>query len=560
MAWDHEIDLLVVGSGAAGMAAAVRGHDLGMKVLIVEASEFYGGSTAISGGVVWVPNNDQLPGRGIQDTPDAARTYLREITKGEVAPERIDAYVEHAPRMQTWMAENTWLELDSLEKYTDYYPESPGGLPGGRSMEPVIFDATVLGDEFARLRRPHPQSQVMGKFGISARQAQGFLAPTNKDRLLLLWLFILWFFRGFKRRNQPRDTRLHAGNALIARLRRSLMDRDVPLWLEAPCTELVIEDRVVVGAVVDKAGTPMRVRARRGVLLGAGGFEQNQAWRDEHHSLGESKVEWNTGNPRNQGDGIRMGMDAGGAITNMHEAWWTPVTRVPRSDPAWVLVVEKSLPGSLFVNGAAQRFTNESAPYEDVVKGMYSGGAVPVCWMIFDAECRRLYPIGPTAPGYAQPDQRLSRRLREGFFTKAKTLEELAEKLELDSEALAGTIARYNELCRSGVDTDFGRGDSASDRYYGDRRIEPNPCLRALTNSPYYAIPIFPGELGTKGGLVTDPSARVLREDGSAIPGLFAAGNTSAAVMGPSYPGAGGTIGPALTFGMLAAEAAAATD
>ncbi len=557
MAWDHEVDWLVVGSGAAGMSAALRGHDLGMSVLVVEASDQYGGSTAISGGVVWVPNNDQIAGRGIPDSPADALTYLKEVTRGEVSEERLQAYVDHAPRMQSWMHEHTWLKLDSLEKYTDYYPEAPGGRPGGRSMEPEIFDATVLGPEFARLRRPHPQSQVMGKFGISARQAHGFLAPTPRDTLMLVWLFVLWFLRGIKRRGQPRDTRLHAGNALIGRLRRSMMDRDLPLWLDTPCTDLVIEDGRVVGAVLEREGEPFRVAARKGVLLGAGGFEQNQEWRDEHHTLGLSKVEWNTGNPRNQGDGIRMGRDAGGALANMHEAWWTPVTRVPRSDPAWVLVVEKSLPGSLFVNGAGQRFTNEAAPYEDVVRGMYRGDAVPTCWMIFDAECRRLYPVGPTAPGYAQPDKRLSRRLREGFFTRGATLEELAGKLELDSSALATTVARYNEFCRAGIDEDFGRGSSASDRYYGDRRVQPNPCLRPLTHAPYYAIPIFPGELGTKGGLVTDPWARVLREDGTVVPGLFAAGNTSAAVMGPSYPGAGGTIGPALTFGMLAAEAAA---
>jgi 3-oxosteroid 1-dehydrogenase len=557
MAWDHEVDWLVVGSGAAGLSAAVRGHALGMDVLVVEASEQIGGSTAISGGVVWVPGNDQMASRGIPDSPEDALTYLGVVTKGEVAEDRLRAYVEHAPRMQAWMAQHTHLKLDALERYADYYPEAPGGRPGGRSMEPVIFDGALLGPEFAHLRRPHPQSQVMGRFGISARQAHGFLAPTPKDTLLLAWLFLLWFLRAWKRRGQPRDTRLHAGNALVARLLRSLMDRGVPIWREAPCTELVLEGGRVVGAVIERDGAPVRVAARRGVLLGAGGFEQNQAWRDEHHRYGESRVAWNTGNPRNQGDGIRMGRDAGGALANMKEAWWTPVTRVPRSDPAWVLVVEKSLPGSLFVNGAGRRFTNEAAPYEDVVRGMYAGDAVPVCWMVFDAECRRLYPVGPTAPGYAQPDERLSRRLREGFFTIAPTLEELAVKLELDPSVFQGTVARYNEFCLAGKDGDFGRGDSASDRYYGDRRVTPNPCLRPLTHAPYYAIPIFPGELGTKGGLVTDPSARVLREDGTPIPGLFAAGNTTAAVMGPSYPGAGGTIGPALTFGMLAAEAAA---
>jgi 3-oxosteroid 1-dehydrogenase len=278
--------------------------------------------------------------------------------------------------------------------------------------------------------------------------------------------------------------------------------------------------------------------------------------RTEHHGKGESRTEWNTGNPHNQGAGIRMGVEAGGAVDLMDEAWWTPVTRIPRSDPAWVLVVEKSLPGSIFVNGVAQRFVNEASPYLDVVEGMYAGAAVPVCWMVFDAEFRRQYPVGPVAPGYAQPDHRLSRRFLEGFFRKGQTLEALAEAIQLDPAALSDTIERFNAMADAGVDEDFGRGKSLADVYYADPRVGPNPSLRALRKAPFYAIAVFPGDLGTKGGLITDASARVLDSQGQPIAGLFAAGNCSWAVMGPSYPGAGGTIGPALTFGFLAAEAA----
>jgi 3-oxosteroid 1-dehydrogenase len=240
----------------------------------------------------------------------------------------------------------------------------------------------------------------------------------------------------------------------------------------------------------------------------------------------------------------------------MDEAWWTPVTRVPRSDPAWVLVVEKSLPGSILVNRHAERFFNEAAPYIDVVKAMYAHDAVPTCWLIFDAEFRRRYPVGPVAPGYAQPDRTLSRRLRDGFLKRAATLEELADLLELDVAALRATVDRFNELADAGVDTDFGRGESLADRYYGDDARGKNPSLAALRKAPWYAIPVFPGDLATKGGLVTDARARVLDAEGRPIPGLYAAGNTSASMMGPTYPGAGGTIGPALTFGFLAAETA----
>jgi len=559
MSTENTVDYLVIGSGAAGLSAALHAHELGMEVLTVEASDQYGGSSAISGGMVWIPDNPQLPSRGIPDSRDDSIGYLTKITGGTVSAERIAAYVDHSVRMLAWMRAKTHLHLDALEEYCDYYPEEPGGKPGGRSMEPMPFDATKLGDQFALLRPPHLQSQVLGKFGITAREVKGFLAPTWAGRFRVLWRIIQYLARFWKRRGQPRDTKLHAGNALIARLRRSMMDRDLPLWLNSPAKELVIEDGRVVGAIVERNGAPIVVRSRFGVLLAAGGFEHNQAMRDEHHSLGPSSTEWNTGNKHNTGAGIVMGQAAGGAVDLMHEAWWTPITRIPKSDVPFVLVVEKSLPGSLMVNEHGARFTNEAAPYIDVVKGMYAGDAVPVCWLIFDATYRKRYPVGPVAPGYAQPDHRISRRLRDGFFTRGKTLEELAEKLELDPAALKATIERYNGFAKTGVDEDYGRGSSLAGRYYADPLVaQPNPCLRALTDAPFYAIPVFPGELGTKGGLVTDAGARVLREDGSPIPGLFAAGNTSASMMGPTYPGAGGTIGPALTFGFISAETAAA--
>ena len=557
--FDHTVDWLVVGSGAAGLASAVRAADLDMDVLVVEAGDHYGGSTAISGGVVWIPNNDQMPSRGISDSPEEALTYLRHLTRGEVPEERLQAYVDEAPRALQWLQSHTHFRLDALEMYSDYYPEAPGGKPGGRSMEPVPFDGDQLGPEFERLRRPHPQSQVLGKFGITAREAKDYLSPSWRGRFKLLGRMIQYALRWFKRRKYSRDTKLHAGNGLIARLRRSMMDRELPLWLDSPVRELIVEDAAVVGAVVEQAGTKVRIRAKRGVLLAAGGYERNQDLREQTGPTPIS-TDWNAGNLLNVGQGITMGQAAGGAVERMGDAWWTPVTRIPKSDKAWVLVVEKNLPGSIFVNAAGERFTNEAAPYLDVALAMYAGNAVPVCWMVFDARFRRSYPVGPVAPGYAMPDARISRRLREGFFTKAESVAALADKLQLDGDALQATLERWNGMCANGVDEDFGRGNSLADRYYGDDAFQPNPCMAAIVEAPFYAIPVYPGDLGTKGGLVTDPGARVLNEQGQAIAGLFAAGNTSAAVMGPTYPGAGGTIGPALVFGMLAAETAATSE
>lgn len=557
--WDETVDFVCVGSGAASMAAALRAHDLGLKALVVEASDHYGGSTAMSGGVVWIPNNPQLPARGISDSREKALDYLRHLTRDMVSEERLATYVDHSRRMHDYMAEHSHLILDSLESYSDYYREVPGGLTGGRSMEPMTFDASLLGEHFKALRKPHAQSQLLGKFGITAREAHGYLVPTWGARFKLVGRMIQYMLRWFTRRKFHRDTKLHAGNALIGRLRLSLLEREVPIWLSSPATQLVVEDGQVTGVVVEREGQARRVRATAGVLLGAGGFERNGAMRAQYQQQPTSP-DWNAGNPRNLGDGIKMGMAAGGDVDLMDRAWWTPVTLIPKSQYSWVLVVEKSMPGSLMVNGEAQRFCNEAAPYLDIGEAMYAGGAVPDCFLVFDAEFRHRYPVGPVAPGYAQPDHRLPRRLRDGFLLKADSIEALAESCSLEPAALRQTVDHFNALARTGKDTDFGRGDQHYDRYYADHTVGPNPTMRPLEKGPFYAIRVYPGDLGTKGGLVTDVGARVLDADGRAIPGLYAAGNTSASVMGPTYPGAGGTIGPALTFGFLAAESAAGID
>lgn len=556
--WDETCDLVVVGSGAAGLAAALRAHDLGGKVVILEKSPTWGGSTAISGGVCWMPDNPQLPSRGIADSREDALTYLREITRGEVPEDRLVAYVDRCREVYDWLTTATHVRFDSLEQYTDYYPEAPGGRPGGRSMECPPFDGRCLGPEhFATLNPPHPQSQILGRFGITARSAHSFLVPAWTMKLTMAWLLLRWWLRSLTGRAYGRDTRLTAGNSLVARLGRSLLDRGLWPRLGWGADELVQDEASgeVLGVVaLGPDGERRRLRATRGVVLAAGGFERNGEWRARFHRQ-PSRPEYNAGHVGNTGKGIALGMAAGGAVQLMDEAWWTPATLVPRSELAWVLVVEKNLPGGIFVNGEAQRFTNEAAPYIDVVNGMYAGADGP-CFMVFDAEYRQNYICGPIAPGYAQPDSRVSRRYWGSFLHKADTLADLAQELDLDPAALQASVARFNEQADGGVDSDFGRGASAADRYYGDPRCQPNPCLRALRRPPFYAIEVVPGDLGTKGGLVTDAAARVLREDGSTIPGLFAAGNTSAAVMGRSYPGAGGTIGPALVFGYLAAEAA----
>lgn len=559
--WDQSVDLVVVGSGAGAMAAGIRAKDLGLDVLLVEKGETYGGSSAMSGGVCWVGNNPYMKKYGIADSDEETFTYLKAITKGEVADEYLRTYVTESKRMTEYFAQKTHLTFDALDKYTDYYPEMPGGKMGGRSMEPDPFDGSLLGEDFRDLQRPATSALILGRFMITARQAKRFIIMNLGGFVIMLWQMIKYAFRAGKRaRFGGRDTFLTNGNALIGRLRLSLKDRNVPLLLRTPAEELVFEDGRVTGIVVKKNGQPFRIEAKKGVLLAAGGFDRNLAMREEYGPKPAS-IEWTAGSENNTGDGIQMGMKVGAAVGLMDDAWWTPATQYPGTKNGWVLVVEKSLPGNVFINRNGDRFTNEAAPYIDVVVAMYedqkkTGNTVPG-WMVFDANYRHNYIAGPVGPGKAMPDNTLPRKLREKFLVKAGSLEELAKKIDVPADRLKATVDRVNGFARTGKDEDFGRGESASDRYYGDERVSPNPCLAPITKAPFYAIPLFPGDLGTKGGLKTDTRGRVIDQAGNVIRGLYAAGNNTSSIMGRTYPGAGGTIGPSLCFGFLGAEAAA---
>ncbi|MDG1479455.1 MAG: FAD-dependent oxidoreductase [Myxococcota bacterium] len=552
---DRTVDFIAIGSGAAAMAAGLRAADLGLEALLLEATDCYGGSTAMSGGVCWVPNNPHMAGRGVTDSPEDALTYLRNIVGDSTPDEILRGYVTESRRMVEYLEEKTAVRFEALEKYCDYYPEVAGGKPGGRSMECTPFDGRELGEEFRRIRPPHPQSQVMGIFGLTAREAHTLLANTWQSKLLLVKRLLSAGLSLLARRKWGRDPRLTAGNALIARLRRSLQDRNVELSLSTTVTDLIVEDGRVVGVVAEKDGETLRIGARKGVLLSAGGFSRNKAMREAHQPAPITD-EWSAGNLRSLGDGHRMGVSAGGRLVHMDKAWWTPTIRIPRQELAWVIVVEKNLPHSMMVNDSGQRFTNEAAPYLDVVEGMYAADSAPA-WLVFDATFRRNYPVGPLAPGYAVPDKRVSKKFIRGFLKKSDTLAGLAEACEVPAQALLGTVERFNGMADTGIDTDFSRGVSLSDRYYGDPRVTPNPCLGRLETPPFYAVRVYPGDLGTKGGLVVDTRGRVLDAADAPIPGLYAAGNCAAPVMGKTYPGAGGTIGPALVVGFLAAEAAA---
>ena len=556
--WDHSADLLIVGSGAGAMATAIRTHDRGGSALLIEKTDLYGGSSAMSGGSLWIPNNHLMAAAGVSDSPEEALAYLRHLTHGEVPEQKLARYVETAPRMLRYMSERAGLHMQSMLTYTDYYPEAPGGKPGGRSVEPHHFDARRLGDEFPNMREPAVQELVMGRVSMTATEAHHLLARHPGWVGLTTRIMSRYWLDVGGRLRSKRDRCLSLGNALIGMLRRALMDRKVALWRSTAARELVIEQGRVVGAVVEQNGRVLRIRAEKGLVLAAGGFESNDEMRRQYLP-NPTKAEWTTANPGNTGDAIRMGMALGAAVDLMDDAWWGPTTVVPGETRARMLVVEKGLPGSIFVNRRGERFLNEATPYNDICKQMYAHNTpespcVPA-YMIFDATYRRKYPLGPFFPGSQQPDWALPKLLKEArYLKKADTLDELAAQLGVDAAGLRASIEKINRYAREGRDPDFHRGESLFDRYYGDEKVQPNPCLAPLDKAPYYGLVVYPGDLGTKGGLRTDASARVLTKDGASIDGLYAIGNTSASVMGRTYPGAGGTMGPAMTFGYIIAE------
>lgn len=562
--WGHSVDLLVMGSGAAGLTGALRAAALGLDVLVVEKSAVWGGSAAMSAGALWVPCNRQMRGAGIDDDEESALRYLRTLTGGDIDERRLRRFVTDANRLIEWLAADSHATFTSLVHYPDYNTDVDGARAGGRSLEPDAFDGSKLGDDFRTLHPPYPGTLILGKFLMRIPEARGLLMPGLRPKLGLLTGFVRYATRVRTRRRFGRDPYLTMGQALTSRLRLSLQERGVPLWTDAPVDELVVENGRVVGAVVDRGGRPVRVEARAGVLVAAGGFEHDLAMR-QRYQRAPIGVDWTVGHEGNTGDGIRAGEAVGAALDTalMAEAWWTPTVAPPGQGPS-VLVIEKSLPHGIFVTRDGHRFVNEAANYNDVGIAMYDTdaaghGAVPAWWIV-DATYRRRFIMGPVGPGQMQPDRKLPSRLRpgNGWLHKAETLDALAADLGLDAVTLRATVDRFNTEARRGEDPDFGRGRTANDRYYSDPRVTPNPSLGPVETPPFYAVEVFPGDLGTKAGLVTDDEARVLRGDGAVIPGLFAAGNTASTVMGRSYPGAGATLAPAMVGGFVAAEAVAA--
>ncbi|GAA2946538.1 3-oxosteroid 1-dehydrogenase [Streptomyces violaceus] len=535
-------DVVVIGSGAAGMTAALTAAGQGLSCVVLEKAPTFGGSAARSGAGIWIPNNPVLLAAGVPDTPAKATAYLAAVVGPDVPADRQRAFLTHGPATISYVMAHSPLRFRWMEGYSDYYPELPGGLPNGRSIEPDQLDGRILGPELARLNPPYMDVPA-GMVVFSADYKWVTLAAVNAKGAAVAAQCLARGTAAALRGEKP----LTMGQSLAAGLRAGLRSAGVPVWLETPLTELYVEGGAVRGAVVTRNGSPGLVRARRGVIVGSGGFEHNAAMRErfQRQPIG---TDWTVGAKENTGDGILAGERLGAALDLMDDAWWGPAVPVP-GQPYFCLA-ERTLPGGLLVNGAGRRFVNEAAPYSDVVHTMYDEREAIPSWLITDQNYRNRYLFKDVLPALPLPDTWYD----SGAAHKAWSLDALAASIGVPAAALRTTVDRFNSQARRGEDPDFHRGDSAYDHYYTDPAVLPNSCLAPLWLPPYHAFRIVPGDLGTKGGLLTDARARVLREDGSVIPGLYAAGNASAAVMGHSYAGAGSTIGPAMTFGYIAAR------
>ncbi|MGW0162812.1 FAD-binding protein [Mycobacterium sp. NPDC003323] len=556
--FDHTVDVLVIGSGGGGMTAALKAKADGLDTLVVEKSAKFGGSTALSGGGIWVPGAPSQRRAGYSPDPDGVFEYLKTITGGLVSDARLRTYVDVAPQMMEFLERcSDWFEFVWKPGYADYYPELPGGSERGSTINVPEIDLRKLGAEEQNLLAP----LALAPKGIwfAPKDLRLFYQVRQNWRGKAVLVKLIW--RMFRARVFG-DRMAAIGQSLMARMRLALEQHDIPLWLSAPMTELITDvDGRVIGAVVERDGKPVRIAARGGVVMATGGFDHDMQWRRQYLPL--LQKDWSFGNPASMGDGIRAGEKVGAATDLLDEAWWFPAMCWPDGRLQFMLN-ERMMPAQFVVNGAGKRFINEAAPYMDFAHAMIDGQRSGIdhvpCWLVTDIKSFHRYVVGghlpiPKVPFAPVPTGRKipPAWLDSGIVVAADSYEELATKIGVPPQALRSTADRFNQLAAAGHDDDFNRGDSAYDNYYGNPRL-PNPNLAALGKPPYLAFQIILGDLGTSGGLVTDEHARVLREDGSVIAGLYATGNVSAAVMGRTYAGAGATIGPAMTFGYVAAQ------
>jgi len=553
--WDESYDFIVVGSGGGSMCAALYLRALGKRVLILEKTALVGGTTARSGGVMWIPNNPFMRRDGVADSYEQASTYLDSVLgEQQDAPgatrARRHTYLTEAPRMVDFLL-GQGIKLTRVSFWPDYYDDRPGGSVPGRTVVAELFNVNELGSWKTKLR-------------------PGFLTvPAMLEEALELPKFRRsWKARGLMLRVAGRAVTakltgkrwVSAGNALQGRMLQAALRAGVEIRTEAPVRELIVDNGAVKGVLMIKEDKPWRTGAQLGVLVNAGGFAHNQRMRDQYQP-GTSSA-WSSAAPGDTGEMIEEMMRHGAAVAQMEEMVGAQTTLPPGSDVEDIKPSAQKLtasPHAILVDQSGARYMNEGGSYMAYCKGMLERNktvpAVP-SWAVFDSQFMRKYMLAGTMPGSKKPQ----RWYDEGYLRQAGSIEELACQIGVDPAELHATVARFNGFVARNRDEDFQRGERAYDRWLGDSFHKPSASLGAIERAPFFAVPVVPGDVGTYGGVVTDEHARVLRADGSVIAGLYATGVSTASVMGRCYPGAGSSVGPTFVWGYVAAQHVAAAD
>ena len=551
----HHCDVLVVGSGAAGFAAAITARKAGLDVLLVEKAGCFGGTSAISGGYIWIPNNALARAAGMADSPEKAREYLRSELGERYDDAFIDAYLDHGPKMVDFLVNDIGIPFSVSTQMPDYHPDAAGSTIG-RSLHVKPVNGRILGKEFRRLR-PLPRELSLFGMGVSSGSDLSHLYKFGRSFDSTVRVCLLLARYGIDVLRFGRGQQLTNGNALIARLAKALLfDLQAPVWTSAPVTRLLNECGRIVGAMVSKNGQPIEVRADCGVILASGGFAHDVERRtklyphpaglEEHVSLAA---------PGNAGDGARVAEAVGGHVDAgvSNAAAWMPLSRVPRPDGSWGAIlhsVNLGKPGVIAVLRNGKRFVNESLSYHDFVQALISLPDVETPVGAFVVCDHRAF--GKYGLGYAKPFLSLQALIDAGYLIRADTPEELARAAGIEPVGFVQTLREFNAHAVHGDDPAFGKGGNAYARFLGDMSHTPNPCVAPIDQAPYYAVWMYAGDIGSFAGIKTDPCARVMRSDGTAVPGLFAVGNDMASAFGGSYPGGGTPLGLGMTFGYIA--------
>ena len=542
-------DVIVLGAGAGGLTAACAAAARGLRVLLLERTPWVGGTAAISGGMVWIPANSKLAGAGLADNLADARAYLDATLSAGAQPALVDAFLREGPAAIDWLEAHTELRLKPVVRYPDYYPRLPGATPGGRVLEPLGYDARELGTDFALLRPPLPEFTLFGGMMVDRADLPHFRAVTRSPRSMARVARLL-LRHARERLFAPRGTSLVLGNALVARLLRSARRLGVEIRTGIEVARLLCDERGVSGVEL-RDGAP--ITARRGVVLATGGYSHDPERRARLLPPGTDAV--SPACHADAGDGLRLGESVGAPVAegNLQNAYWAPMSKFRRPNGTAAVfphtVVDRGKPGIIAVNAKGERFTSEAVSYHEFGLAMFRAGAIPA-FLLCDRQSLWQYGLGAVRPFTLK----LEHFLAQGYLASGATPAELAASLGIDRDGLERTLAKYNADAAQGVDSQFDLGSDIYQRFLGDAAHGPNPCMRPIARPPFYAVRLYPSDLGTAAGLLTDADARVLDGDGRPIPGLYACGNDMNSIMGGAYPGPGITLGPALVFGWIAAR------